>query len=132
MKTRTWSAKNSSLLVFLILMALPGAALAQPSITTLSFTPATINTTAGPASVVVNFSLTDPGAGITYFETAFVDPFGSTFQRVSKTFSPSNPITDSLTVNFPQFSHSGTWNLAYVFVADAAGATLFLTTLRRP
>src|SRR5260370_38196910 len=113
-------------------MARPGAARAQPSIPLLSFTPATINTTAGPASVVVNFSLTDPGAGITYFETAFVDPFGSTFQRVSKTFSPISPITDSVTVNFPQFSHSATWNLPYVSLADAAGATLFLTTLRRP
>jgi hypothetical protein len=126
MKTGTWSVKNCSLLALLILMALPGVGLAQPTISALSFTPAAINTSAGPAGVTVNFSLTDSSSGISYFETAFIDPFGSFGPRASKTFTPSGSITDSVALNFPRFSISGTWNLAYVFLQDAAGNTLFL------
>ena len=89
MKTGTRIINNSSLLIFLILLALPGVGLAQPAISALSFTPAAINTSSGPASVTVNFSLTDSSSGISYFETAFVDPFGNFGPRVSKTFSPA-------------------------------------------
>src|SRR5437868_344328 len=125
MKTGTWSVRNSSLLALLILLALPGVGLAQPRISTLSFTPTSISTVTGPAIVNVNFSLTDASSGISYFETAFVDPFGSLYLRASKSFSPpSIPVTDSVAINFPQNSHAGTWTLAYVFLQDAAGNTL--------
>ncbi|HEY6392735.1 MAG TPA: hypothetical protein VIX89_15755, partial [Bryobacteraceae bacterium] len=114
-------------MALLILMALPGVGLAQPAISALSFTPAAINTSAGPAGVTMNFSLTDSSAGISYFETAFADPFGGFGPRASKSFSPaSGSITDSVALSFPRFSTSGTWNVAYVFLQDTAGNTLFL------
>jgi len=123
-------AKNVGLLAFLILLALPGMGLAQgPTITALSATPAAINTGAGPANVNVNFTVTDSGAGISYFETAFADPSGFTFQRAAKSYNtPSAPLTDSVAVTFPQFSPAGTWTLAYVFIADSSGNTLFLNS----
>ena len=127
MKIGIWSVKNSCLLALLMVMALPGVGLAQPNISALSFTPTSISTVSGPAIVNVNFTLTDASTGISYLETAFVDPFGSLYQRASKSFSPpSTPITDSVAINFPQNSHAGTWTLAYVFLADAAGNTLYL------
>lgn len=127
MEIGTRVVKNSILLASLVLITLPGVGLAQPAISALSFTPAAINTSAGPANVTVNFSLTDASSGISYFETAFTDPFGSFGQRASKVFSPaSTSITDSVAISFPRFSISGTWNLAYVFLQDASGNTLFL------
>jgi hypothetical protein len=126
MNTGTRMLRNTSLLAFLIVMALPGVGLAQPSVTALSFTPAAINTSAGPANVTVNFSLSDTSSGISYFQTAFVDPSGFFFQSASKQFTPSNSITDSVTISFPQFSNPGTWTLASVFVFDSAGNTLIL------
>src|SRR5216684_3781314 len=131
MRTVTQVIKNTGLLVFsiLILMALPGVGLAQPSITSLSFTPTAINTSAGPASVTVNFSLSDASSGILYFSAAFVDPSSFFFQSGSKLYNtPSSPVTDSVSITFPRFSPSGTWTLASVFIADAAGKTLNLGT----
>jgi hypothetical protein len=127
MITGTRMLQKARPLAFLIVMALPGVGLAQPSITALSFTPAAINTSAGPANVTVNFSLSDASSGVLYFQTAFVDPSGFFYQSASKLFSPtSNSVTDSVTMSFPQFSTSGTWTLATVFIADTAGNTLIL------
>lgn len=51
-----------------LLVAIPLLSLAQsdttaPQLTAFSFTPSTIDTTAGPATLTVNFSLTDDLAG---------------------------------------------------------------------
>ncbi len=133
MKTGNRTIERTSLLAFLILMALPGVGLAQssaaPSLTALSFTPTAINTSASPATVTVNFTSTDTFAGVFYFETAFVDPSGIFFQRTSKFLSPPrSPATDSVSIGFPQFSPPGAWTLAYVFLADTAGGSTFLGT----
>jgi hypothetical protein len=113
--------QNASLLAFsiLILMALPGVALAQPNVTAFSFTPTVIDTSASSANVTVNFSLT--GNGIFYFETAFVDPSGGIFQRASKSFTPSNSVSDSAVITFPRLSPQGTWTVAYIFALDSSG-----------
>src|SRR5437016_14287379 len=87
------------LLTFLALIALPGIGFAQdvtpPNINALSFTPTSINTSAGPATVTVNFTLADTGTGVLYFESAFVDPSNTFAQRAFKLFSPpKNSVTD--------------------------------------
>jgi hypothetical protein len=129
MKIGTQVVKNANVLTFLIVMALPIVGLAQPSITALSFTPAAIDTSAGPANVTVNFSLSDANSGVSFFSTAFVDPSGFFFQGTSKVLSPpSNSVTDSVTISFPRFSTSGTWTLATVFIIDTAGKTLILNS----
>lgn len=120
MNTDTRFLERVFLIVFLVLMALPGLALAQPAITSLTFTPALIDTSAGPADVTVNFTVTFTPSNY-YFETAFVDSVG-TIHRQSKTTASG---TDSVVITFPQFSPQGTWKIAYVFVADSIG-TLFL------
>src|SRR5258706_9916187 len=118
------------ILFFLILIALPSAGLAQtPNLTALSFTPTSINTGGGPATVTVNFTSTDNVSSIFYFETAFVDPTNVFTHRAFKFLSPPrSPATDSVAITFPQFSPPGTWNLAYVFIVDSAGNSLFLNT----
>src|SRR5690348_13509592 len=119
--------------VLFALIALPVGAFAQssaaPVLTALSFSPAAINTGGAPATVTVNFTSTDNFGPIFYFETAFVDPSGVFFQRGAKVLSPARtPATDSVAITFPAFSPAGTWNLAYVFIADTSGGSLFLGT----
>src|ERR1700730_17303709 len=98
------------LIVFAALLALPGSGLAQPNVTAYSFTPPSIDTSASGANVTVNFSLTDAGAGISYFETGLVDPGGAAVLRASKTYGvPATSVTDSVLISFPQFSTPGTW-----------------------
>ena len=130
MKTGTQVFKNASLLAFSILMALPAAGLAQdttpPAIAALSVSPSAVNTNAGPATVNVNFTLTDSGTGVYYLETALVDPSGGFVLRAFKIFTPSASVTDSVPITLPQFSPSGAWSILYVFVADAQFNTLFL------
>jgi len=116
--------------VLLGLIALPIAGFAQgPALTVLNFSPSSINTSSAPATVTVNFTSTDGSAGINYFETAFVDPTGVFFQRASQVLSPPQaPATGSASITFPRFSPTGAWSLAYVFIADTVGNTLFLDT----
>jgi hypothetical protein len=109
------------------LIAMPLAAFGQPNLTAFNFTPTTINTASGPATVTVNFSATDSAAGIFYFETAFVDPTGVFFQRGSKLLVPSTSVTSSVTIPFPAFSNSGAWTVGGVFLLDTSGNTTFLT-----
>ncbi|MDP8980940.1 MAG: hypothetical protein M3O35_10145 [Acidobacteriota bacterium] len=130
MKIRTQWFKNASLLAFSIVMALPAVGLAQdttpPTVAALSVSPSAVNTNAGPATVNVNFTLTDAGTGVYYLETALTDPTGSFVLRAFKIFTPSASVTDSVPITLPQFSLSGTWKIAYVFAADAQFNTVFL------
>jgi hypothetical protein len=127
MKTNTWLSLQLLPIAFLTMLVLPGRAQAQPNVTSFSFSPTAINTSTSSANVTLNFTLTDASSGIFYLESGFVDPSGGIVQRTFKVFSPpSTSITDSAVVTFPQFSPQGTWNVAYIFLADSAGNTLFL------
>ena len=117
--------RGAFLIAFGVLLALPGIALAQPHINSFSFTPNSINTAGGPASVTVNFSASS-SANINYFEMAFGDSSGVYLQRGFKVLNPAPNITDSVTVTFPRFSNSGMWTVVGVFLADSAGNTAIL------
>lgn len=97
-----------------------------PNITSFSFTPTAIDTTAASANVTVNFTVTDNLAGANFFQVVFVSPSGNMSQNASKSFAAGTTVTDSVTVTFPRFSENGSWKVDSVFVADAAGNTLIL------
>ncbi len=97
-----------------------------PKLTSLQFTPASIDTSKGPAVVTVSFAATDDAAGVSYFELSFVDPSGVFRQAGSAKFAPTLSATNSIRITFPRFSNSGTWTLSQALLADNAGNTLIL------
>jgi|SwirhirootsSR3_FD_contig_71_872528_length_3105_multi_2_in_0_out_0_1 hypothetical protein len=115
-------------LATLILAAIPGVALAQPSLTACSFSPNAINTGNGSADVTLSFTLTDTASPVFYLETAFTDSSGTFVRRgiKSRTSPPMGPWSDTVAVSFPQFSAAGDWKVLAVFAADLAGNTLYL------
>ena len=107
-------------------LAFAGDDTTPPELKALRFTPATIDTSTGSAEVTVSFSVTDDASGANYFEAIFVDASGGVRQSASAKFTPTLTATNSVRFTFPQFSNSGTWILAQVFLSDAAGNTLVL------
>src|SRR5437016_3765628 len=59
-----------------------------PTLTGLSFTPATINTASGPATVAVSLSATDDLSGVLGVQMRFVSPSGAQSRGASPNFSP--------------------------------------------
>jgi len=98
----------------------------SPSLTALRFTPETIDTTQGPATVKVQYTATDNLSGVQSFEVVFVSPSDGLKRRGSAVFSPAHEVTDAVTVDFPKSSEPGAWRVGSVMVADAAGNTLLL------
>jgi hypothetical protein len=97
-----------------------------PTLASLRFTPESIDTSAGPATVRVAFRATDIMSGIKSIEVVFSSPSANTKQTASAIFPSLNGVSDSLKVTFPRFSESGQWTLSSAFLADAAGNTLVL------
>jgi hypothetical protein len=98
----------------------------SPKLTSLEFSPAQIDTSAGPADVNVNYSATDDLSGVTYIELSFVSPSGATRRNGSARFEPAQSVSKSLTVTFPRLSDAGQWTLSAVLLSDAAGNTQIL------
>src|SRR5689334_17567732 len=94
-----------------------------PELKSLQFTPATIDTSAGPAEVTLSFSIADGSSPVTYFEAAFVDSSGTFSQSVTAKFPRTPSATGSAKVTFPRFSNAGSWTLTRVFLSDADGNT---------
>ena len=91
-----------------------------PILTAFSFTPTTIDTASGPASVAVSVSATDNLAGVSFAAVAFRSPSGVQVDGASS-FSPAPSVSGTIHVSFPQFSAVGTWTVAAVIILDAAG-----------
>ena len=98
---------------------------ASPKLTALDFSPAQVDTSAGPADVKVNYTATDDLSGVNYIEVTFVSPSGVARHGSAK-FAPAQSVSNSITVTFPRLSEAGSWTLGLVFLADAAGNTLVL------
>lgn len=126
------AALRAILVVSLVPVLLPGLMSAQdmnpPQLTAFTFSPTSIDTSAGSANVTVNFTVTDDSSGATYVELTFVDPFGNPLQRASSLLTPSLSASSSVTLTFPRFSSAGTWTVGTVFGADVAGNTTILDT----
>jgi hypothetical protein len=92
-----------------------------PTLTAFSFTPTTIDTSAGQVDVTVSVSATDDLAGVLQVWVVLESPSGMQ-ARIAQTGPITPPPTDlSVTANalFPQFSEAGIWTVAFVHVADA-------------
>ena len=98
----------------------------SPKLAALAFTPAQIDTSAGPADVRVDYTVTDDLSGVAYLELAFVNSSGIVRRGGSVKFDPLQSISRSMTVTFPTLSEAGLWTLSVVFLADAAGNSLML------
>jgi|SRR5579864_196750 len=99
----------------------------NPKLAALEFSPARIDTSAGPADVTVNYSATDDLSGVSYIEVSFMSPSGVRRGSSAK-FQPALSASKSMTVTFPRQSEPGEWTLSTVFLADAAGNTVVLNT----
>jgi hypothetical protein len=101
---------------------------APPDLTGLAFARDSVDTTAAPAAVIVNFTATDNLAGVRYVELSLLSPSGSSTQRAKVNLTPAKTIAGSANFTLPRFSEAGTWTVNSAFLADAAGNTLILDT----
>lgn len=108
--------------------AIGGEDTAPPVLKQLTITPRVIDTSAGPAEVILGFTVTDDASGVNYAEAVFADPSGALPQSTSVKFAPTLSGSPAAKVIFPRFSAAGVWTLAKVFLSDVAGNTLLLDT----
>jgi len=91
-----------------------------PVLTAFDFTPKTIDTTAGAATVTVTFSGTDDLAGMYSFFVAINSPSGQHWQYAEAYCKPNCPPSGGF--GFSQYgTEAGVWTVAYVSVEDAVG-----------
>jgi hypothetical protein len=89
-----------------------------PTLTVFSFTPTTIDTSAGPASVAVSVSATDDLSGVRAMVARFLSPSGAQAIDFSAGFSPATSVSGTVNVAFSQFSEIGTWTVSFVRLVD--------------
>jgi hypothetical protein len=95
-----------------------------PVLTTFSFTPTTIDTTSGPATVTVNLSGTDDLSGIRYISVAFRSPSGTQWRSFPVGCTTGNTTcTASADITFPPYGEAGIWTVYAVQAYDASGNT---------
>jgi hypothetical protein len=98
----------------------------SPRLASLDFSPSEIDTSAGPADVKVNFTVTDDLSGVSFLELSFISPSGVARRGGTAKFDAAQSISNAMTVTFPRLSEPGQWTLSALFLADAAGNTLVL------
>jgi hypothetical protein len=120
---RTFSTTDLSAMGFATTLSVSSTSqdITPPALATFDFTPKTISTSNGSATVAVSFGVTDDLSGATYVQAGFRSPSGTVFRYGSSSFAASLNQTGSFEISFPQFSESGTWILDNVYVTDAIG-----------
>jgi hypothetical protein len=99
-----------------------------PSLTAFSINPGSVNTTAAPATVQLNFTATDDLSGVTGIQVSLLSPSGGSSQQASSSFAPSTTTTSSVTITLPRGAEPGSWTVNGLFLTDAAGNSLTLDT----
>ena len=99
-----------------------------PELQALSFAPRSIDTSAGPAKVMVNFRAAGRDSPAKHFEIGFASPSTVNAYKANATFAPAASHTGSVSVNFPHLSEAGTWTISFVLLADEDGYTRSLST----
>jgi hypothetical protein len=100
----------------------------RPTLTGFSFTPTTIDTSAGPATVTVSVSATDDLAGVGVVHTQFDSPMGRTLGTQSSFPPLALSVQGTSDMTFLPFGETGTWT-ASVVVSDYAGNQRFYSTM---
>lgn len=109
--------------------------LTPPSLSAMTLSPLSINTSSGAVSITGAVTASDAGSGVRQAVVALFSPTGQ--QRVDCTTSLWPEGTASATMSctglFPQNSESGAWEVRFVEVSDHAGntATLLKATLEQ-
>lgn len=102
-----------------------------PVLSTFSFSPTFIDTATGPAIVTATAALTDDISGFSAIQVNFKSPSGGErrFLFVSSLVSgtPLDGVFDG-SVEFPQFSEAGTWQVEFLFYYDNVFNYEFLDT----
>jgi hypothetical protein len=91
-----------------------------PTLTALSFSATSINTTSGPASVTVYYTVTDDLSGAHEVSGGFQAPDTPQFQSSGDIAPDALSHSGSFIVTIPQYSDAGTWKLQ-MNIGDAAG-----------
>jgi hypothetical protein len=99
-----------------------------PVMTAFTLAPASIDTTAGPATVNMNFTLTDDISGASKWQIAFSSPTQSSTQSATVNLTPATSVSGTASIAFPQFSEAGTWTITSVIISDGVGNTTVLGT----
>lgn len=89
--------------------------------TSVDYTPKTIDTSTGAKTVTVTVGFTDDLSGVNSLSACFRSPSGATYACGGTGLPPSTSSTKSFNASFSQYSEQGTWTLYYVNLTDAAG-----------
>lgn len=73
---------------------------------------------------MVNFSLTDNLSGANYFLIRLRSPSGNQQVERGNGFPAARDLSESVILDFPQFSEAGVWSVYGLSIADAAGNRL--------
>ncbi len=110
------------------LAAVMGDAIA-PTLTAFDFAPASVNTSDGPATVTVSFTVTDDLSGATLISVGILNPSATLSVGSGTSFAAATSHSGSFALPFAQFSASGVWTVQHVTLFDAAGNTRSLSTV---
>jgi serine protease len=94
---------------------------APPSLSTLTLSPAAVDVTAGPATVMVSATITDDLSGVVDGQTQMGIESQPDAQIVATALTRSSGSSYVGQLTIPQNAASGTWRLRYVTLVDQAG-----------
>ena len=105
-----------------------------PVLVSLDYSPKQIDTTTGPAAVILTAHFTDDLAGVSYGVAYFISP--STSHAFAITIAANDPYltgtiwdgSSQTSADMPQFSESGSWTLGTVFLEDKLGNRAYYDT----
>ena len=101
-----------------------------PYVTPFSFSPSTIDTSTGSATVSVSVSATDDLSGLGTFQVVFLSPDGKVQRGDPQSFTAGRlQGTATGSVVFPKYSQSGNWIVQSVSVQDQVGNVATLNTI---
>src|SRR5271165_7633483 len=113
------------LLLVAVVVALPALATQDknpPVLTSFTFSPQSVDVTNGPATFTVTLQATDDLSGVAGAYAVWISPDGthSVGGGLGLTSGTTLNGTWTGTITVPQFVEAGTWNIADLFLEDAA------------
>lgn len=96
-----------------------------PTVTSVTFTPASVSTQSAAAIVTITTRITDAASGLSHASVTFTSPTRAQTRSASigsseRIMGNANDGTYSDTITFPQYSEPGTWTLS-MSLYDAVG-----------
>lgn len=94
-----------------------------PMVSAFSLTPTSVDTTAGPATAAVSFTVADELSGIASVSVQLTSPSGSQNRSCSVASDAPAPLSleSACNLQFVQNSEAGSWTVKSLVITDAAG-----------